>query len=384
MNASILGGLTFAPSSVGEILSHLHAHPSCFDVSTQPPVVGCGGGGGAESCYLVHATPWCRDEQCCVTVCAFDPFCCHSSWDSLCVQGAAERCGTCGIGYESCTVAHSTPGCWLSSCCGTVCSVDPFCCESLWDSLCAQRASANCQTGETCVQAIPISTGVPTGVLSGPFVGDNDGRCDFTTNKPRWYRWIAPSTGMMTVRICGGELSTFPYSIELHRECGGQADGCRTDANGDSSCTEGFGTVFSFAVNALENIRIRVAMRADIPILDGVLTVTFAPYPLCGLPTAGSCVLPHPNTGCADGACCVQICALDPFCCTDFWDALCVTAARSTCGYSPADLNGDGAVSAADLSVLLDNWGDSLIGDINEDSVVNAADLSLLLAAWGS
>jgi hypothetical protein len=49
---------------------------------------------------------------------------------------------------------------------------------------------------------------------------------------------------------------------------------------------------------------------------------------------------------------------------------------------SPADLNGDGAVNAADLSILLSNWGTSGLGDINADGIVNAADLSILLSSW--
>jgi hypothetical protein len=50
----------------------------------------------------------------------------------------------------------------------------------------------------------------------------------------------------------------------------------------------------------------------------------------------------------------------------------------------PADINGDGEVSAADLSLLLASWGLSgAAGDLDGDQVVGASDLSLLLGAWG-
>lgn len=49
----------------------------------------------------------------------------------------------------------------------------------------------------------------------------------------------------------------------------------------------------------------------------------------------------------------------------------------------PADLDGDQLVTAADLSLLLANWGGLPDFDISGDGVVDAADLSLLLAAWG-
>lgn len=48
-----------------------------------------------------------------------------------------------------------------------------------------------------------------------------------------------------------------------------------------------------------------------------------------------------------------------------------------------ADLDCDGAVGAADLSLLLANWGNAGIGDIDASGAVGAADLSLLLAQWG-
>jgi len=50
------------------------------------------------------------------------------------------------------------------------------------------------------------------------------------------------------------------------------------------------------------------------------------------------------------------------------------------------DLNGDGVVNAADLSILLSNWNKTgataAQGDLNGDGVVNAADLSILLSEW--
>lgn len=48
------------------------------------------------------------------------------------------------------------------------------------------------------------------------------------------------------------------------------------------------------------------------------------------------------------------------------------------------DLNDDGIVNAADLAMLLAEWGSSNgAADINDDGVVNAADLAIMLANWG-
>lgn len=55
----------------------------------------------------------------------------------------------------------------------------------------------------------------------------------------------------------------------------------------------------------------------------------------------------------------------------------------------PQDLDGDGSVGAADLSLLLAAWGactdcDACPADFDGDCTVGAADLSQLLAAWGT
>lgn len=47
------------------------------------------------------------------------------------------------------------------------------------------------------------------------------------------------------------------------------------------------------------------------------------------------------------------------------------------------DLNGDGAVNAADLALLLGDWGGSAM-DLTGDGTVNAADLGVLLGAWSA
>lgn len=47
-----------------------------------------------------------------------------------------------------------------------------------------------------------------------------------------------------------------------------------------------------------------------------------------------------------------------------------------------SDLNGDGRVNGADLSLLLSNFNGTGVGDINRDGVVNGGDLGLLLGAW--
>ncbi len=49
----------------------------------------------------------------------------------------------------------------------------------------------------------------------------------------------------------------------------------------------------------------------------------------------------------------------------------------------PPDFTHDGQVDAADLAILLGNWGGSGTGDLDEDGVISGSDLGILLGAWG-
>jgi alpha-tubulin suppressor-like RCC1 family protein len=48
----------------------------------------------------------------------------------------------------------------------------------------------------------------------------------------------------------------------------------------------------------------------------------------------------------------------------------------------PGDVNGDGAVDASDLSLLLSQWGAPGSADLDQSGEVSAADLALLLSYW--
>ena len=49
-----------------------------------------------------------------------------------------------------------------------------------------------------------------------------------------------------------------------------------------------------------------------------------------------------------------------------------------------ADLTGDGAVSSADITVLLSAWGGGGAADLDGDGVVASSDITVLLSAWGA
>lgn len=52
---------------------------------------------------------------------------------------------------------------------------------------------------------------------------------------------------------------------------------------------------------------------------------------------------------------------------------------------NPADVNGDGAVNASDLTLILGAWGTAhAASDIDNDGIVGGTDLTQLFSAWGS
>jgi hypothetical protein len=52
----------------------------------------------------------------------------------------------------------------------------------------------------------------------------------------------------------------------------------------------------------------------------------------------------------------------------------------------PADLNGDGAVDASDLAIVLGAWGSTAepAADLDGNGAVDASDLAVVLGAWGA
>lgn len=51
----------------------------------------------------------------------------------------------------------------------------------------------------------------------------------------------------------------------------------------------------------------------------------------CGDPAAGPCTKPHSAPACEDQACCELVCSLDPTCCSQSWDFICVSLATQYC-----------------------------------------------------
>lgn len=105
------------------------------------------GGAGSGYCYSPHSNPTCNDAQCCNFVCAQDPFCCNTQWDSICANAATQMCVCGGLNTGDCFTVHSNPWCNDAGCCTSVCAVNPYCCDVQWDALCVFDANGRCVCG---------------------------------------------------------------------------------------------------------------------------------------------------------------------------------------------------------------------------------------------
>jgi hypothetical protein len=103
---------------------------------------------GDGDCCVDNGTPGCDDADCCNLICdTIDPFCCYSFWDGICAseaQGMCDICWGCLLCPNcepeagDCCAANGTPGCG-DGCCEIVCNVNLFCCD-----ICPELCQAAC------------------------------------------------------------------------------------------------------------------------------------------------------------------------------------------------------------------------------------------------
>lgn len=133
----------------------------CFTVEVSEEGDGC--------CGCISGPPGCDDPACTAAICGLDPFCCDTAWDSFCcfsVQAiCGENCDAAGGGGSNCCCENGLsggPGCDDPNCEAAVCALDPFCCDTQWDQLCCEAAVQLCS--DLCSKG---GVGAPRGDLNG-------------------------------------------------------------------------------------------------------------------------------------------------------------------------------------------------------------------------
>ncbi|MFM7052292.1 MAG: hypothetical protein ACKOYN_09195 [Planctomycetota bacterium] len=279
------------------------------------------------SCLVVHENPNCNDPVCCGIVCSIDPACCAQNsggWDETCVNWANRFCFSCGNPRAgSCCHQNETPYCNDGPCCEAVCLVDSFCCETRWDTSCGELASALCAPcSRICGYVDPLNPSARSCRVVHAQPGCSEAACcdevcyfdefccavswDFTCVEAA--RAICALTNDPEINaVCGSALGSC-FAEHASPGCSDAAC-CATVCASDPTCCDADAGGWDAAC----------VQRASI-VCNG-----------CGEITAGSCLAPHGTPSCLDRACCTEVCDIDPSCCIDAWDILCVLQAGTIC-----------------------------------------------------
>ncbi|MBN2497050.1 MAG: putative metal-binding motif-containing protein [Deltaproteobacteria bacterium] len=111
-------------------------------------------------CACVHALCtedeplWSGCSTCVTQICTIDPACCSTAWDSTCVTDVRTVCGslTCPESAGSCAHSLCVPGVLMDSgcdaaqadCVSQICALDSWCCTMDWDSICVFEVDTVC------------------------------------------------------------------------------------------------------------------------------------------------------------------------------------------------------------------------------------------------
>jgi len=348
----------------------------------------CPGEGG---CFFNNGTPGCTDPECCALVCAIDPFCCNTSWDSACASVASSSCddfsASCSAGAGPCDLPNSTPGCDDSACCASVCLVDPFCCDVQWDDACVDGAVALCPSvfdGACCLPAFicVVATASECAAEGGVYQGDGTFcgalSCIGACCLPDGSCLDLPEGDCL---VSGGAFAGFGTTCT-------QAS-CPNDAcPGTGLCFVGNGSP------GCQNEQCCNAVCASDPFCCDVewdslcgetalMTPACVPT-VCG-PNAGPCDVANGTPGCDNPECCTVICDLDPFCCEVEWDSVCVEEAALTaaCGFAEERVccTANGFCVATD-AVILDLYLCTSFGGTLQDAGVTCFEMPCTPCPW--
>jgi hypothetical protein len=283
----------------------------------------CGAGGGAGSCFTMHAIPGCNDESCCNEVCLLDDFCCTQGWDGVCVGEATSLCSgaTTGPTVPNPTTGHRyvavTAGSWLQAerlalaLGGHLASIDDAA-ENAW--IVANFLSLPGSPSE-------LFIGLNDHAVEGAFRWVSHEPADFTTWAPGEPNNWGGDEDVAILRPNGlwndipGSLARFAL-IEIP---------CTGDLDSDGLVG---GADLAVLLGAWGGASIVADMNVD-GIVDGAdLAMLLGAWGPC--PTSNACT-EHGGTASDQPGCTACVCGLDSFCCEVTWDSICAGEAIGDC-----------------------------------------------------
>jgi MYXO-CTERM domain-containing protein len=252
--------------------------------------------------------PGCGGCACEACTCNMDPFCCQTLWDSLCVEQCMTQCpqgcgpatvcgdGTCdaGEGCDNCAAdcgCTAPEFCYQGACCQSYCGINECGGDGCGGNCGSCGAEMTCQDGQ-CVEA---------GVFMAPCAENSDCQSGWCVQTSGQYKSCS--------KACANDFCPAGWSCAENDQsvlvclpdclinCGGKMcgpDGCGGSCGGcptDTTCDAG----------------------------------------VCKGPGGGGCEA-NDYPGCNGCQCEACVCAQDSYCCTSFWDTICVGQCELDCG----------------------------------------------------
>ncbi|MCH8821871.1 MAG: hypothetical protein IH984_00030 [Planctomycetes bacterium] len=370
----------------------------CFDSPCDPE---------SGDCCVANGTPGCDDALCCLIVCANDPFCCDTEWDSSCAIAANESCidcdlnDTCDAGAGDCCVAggNGTPGCDDVTCCDAVCAIDPFCCVDTWDSKCAGEAADLCAicappsdliwfTNQAEFEAFNQGEGkVIKGIEDfeesiqdiGLFDAFDDSLESGVANSPDGFPYPVGMTGLPNLTV----QSNLDHTLFTPNPRG--IDGLVAVASGNSGAVSDV-VVSDFAVDSFDLIFTgeKTGVGFSLISFGGAQAVEVNVFSTTNVHLGEMASIADRTGNSFIGVwSAIPIGRINIFDVEDGFEGADRIQAWGEADPCPWDLDGSGAVGTADLLALFAQWGQVGTSADFDGGGVSTSDLLILFANWG-
>jgi len=178
--------------------------------------------------------------------------------------------------------------------------------------------------------------------------------------KDVWFCWEAPCDGTVFAETCG--MTDIDSKLAVYDGCACPVGdetllACNDDRCGPYPYLQ---SRIAFEAVAGQSYLLRVGAYPQASTLDeqggpGSLELS------CGLsacPGAGSCFAPNGSPGCDDQACCERVCEIDSVCCDVAWDDYCQAEAEGLCGGNFTACGGAGTLEC-DVANTIPGCADS-------------------------
>lgn len=319
----------------------------------------------------------------------------------------------------TCVHAVTTVGTKLTAscsvCAGNVCAKDPYCCSTSWDSVCVGEVATFCPSPSPS----PVDAGaLPTSVVNGGF---ESGLTGWTLAGTGASLGTGGHSGAASIMLAAGGQPGIRQMLQLGNATKITIDvWYRNEPNanpvytagiiqaavygvGDANCAPPVSTTWAkyscdITKYAGKAITMTLYGNSNAVMFDDVALVSIGAVVDAGVSVdagtlmCGPTNVPGPKQSASCGACQATVCAKDGYCCASAWDSICVNEAASWCaaGIDAGTSTPDAGTATPDAGVAkqvlnpsfengLTSWASAGSATVNSTSGLSPAGTSHLV-----